>query len=123
MDAKLVTNETDPPAWVAESSIARRGPTKGAVLLISRSAPSNVRACVATDRLTLALNELMATSAATPRLTELMYRTNRPRLRRLSRQAMTRANGAFIDRGVPRRRAERPVAGLPPPRPTRSCPL
>src|SRR6185503_14089469 len=88
-----------PGTLISPTTASARG-VNGLALEIETSAPRSERAWSRTDSWRLSVNELMATSAATPATTAVVRRPSR-RSDRLSRQAIRSANGIVLgDRAV-----------------------
>src|SRR3954464_4049220 len=97
-DVAMVVKRTSrarasPNEWRRASSSGRNG----RVEVITRSAPSNVRAWSSIARARLWRNEPMLTRAAIPRVIEMEKSNNRRRLDRLSRHAIFQMKEEIID--------------------------
>src|SRR5262245_25169408 len=110
IDTRLVIVETSWPRAAALSITALIWVVNGLLVVSRRSAPSSARDSVSTESTMLARKELIATSAATPSVIELMYSPMRRQLERLSRHACFSAK-LLTRRHHCRRRPARPRDG------------
>ncbi len=92
MEASRISSARAVPPRVA--TMFSVSASRGSVPSKMMSAPTRVRACSWMARWRFQPSEPMATSAATPRVSAVEKTSNRPRLRRLSRQAMRQTQGS-----------------------------